>query len=234
MLASGSVSTLAAAPQGAAPGDPAPLTPPADRERLPDALIGLCLTAGLLAVAFVTSGGVDQTDRQRRATPGPRSCSPCSAPGRSSPSSCGGARGRAWGGGTVALMAALAALTALSIIWSVVPDTSWSAANQMLSYLAAFAGAVGAGAAGPRPLAGAAGGDRDADGGARADGRCWPRCSRSTLAPNHTTAGCEAPFGYWNAVGVSGALGLPAALWAGARRDRGRLLAGLTGAGDRR
>ena len=49
----------------------------------------------------------------------------------------------------------------------------------------------------------------------------------STLASNNTIGRLQAPFGYWNAIGLCGAIGLPACLWAGARRDRGRLLAGL-------
>ena len=61
-----------------------------------------------------------------------------------------GGRGRAWGAGTVALLAAFTAFAALSILWSVQPDWSWFGANQLLSYLAAFAGAVALGRLAPR------------------------------------------------------------------------------------
>ena len=49
----------------------------------------------------------------------------------------------------------------------------------------------------------------------------------ATLASNNTYGRLQAPFGYWNAVGIAGVLGLPACLWAGARRDQGRRVAGL-------
>ena len=49
----------------------------------------------------------------------------------------------------------------------------------------------------------------------------------STLASTNAIGRLQAPFGYWNAIGLCGAIGLPACLWAGARRDRGRLIAGL-------
>ena len=49
-----------------------------------------------------------------------------------------GAAGRRSGLGSLILFAALAALTALSITWSVIPDASWLEANRTLSYLAVF------------------------------------------------------------------------------------------------
>jgi hypothetical protein len=195
-------------------------------------LLGVCLSAGLLAVAFATSSGVDQTT----ATTGNTwteivltllgagavaaavlySGTPTPPTGRS----------RAWGAGTVGLMAALAALTALSILWSVVPDTSWSAANQMLSYLAAFA--AGAALARLAPgrwpvLVGAIALLAAALSGWALLAKVFP----ATLAPDNISGRLQAPFGYYNAVGIIGALGLPACLWAAARLDRGRRVAGL-------
>ncbi len=49
----------------------------------------------------------------------------------------------------------------------------------------------------------------------------------ASLDPSDAVARLRAPFGYWNATGLIAAMGLPACLWAGARRERGRVLATL-------
>ncbi len=38
----------------------------------------------------------------------------------------------------------------------------------------------------------------------------------------------RAPFDYWNATGLVAALGLPGAVWAGARRDRGTVMRAIS------
>jgi O-antigen ligase len=125
---------------------------------------------------------------------------------------------RAWGMGTLALMAVLAAVTAASIAWAVEPADAWDEANRTLSYLAAF----GAGLALARLAP-----DR------------WASLLRAvvlttvvvsayalltkvlpgSLNPDELYARLREPFGYWNAVGVLAALGAPACLWLGSRRD---------------
>ena len=138
-----------------------------------------------------------------------------------------GPRGPRWGMATVRLMAALTALGALSIAWSYLPDSSWLAAGQAVAYLAAFAGARLRGPPRAGPLAGAAGRRRDRDDRPLrlvAAGQGVPLDAR---LDEHVSGRLQAPFGYWNAIGLCAAIGLPACLWAGARRDRGRLVAGL-------
>ena len=46
-----------------------------------------------------------------------------------------------YGGWAVLAFGLLAAYTALSILWSLAPADSWSEANRVFAYLAAFAGA---------------------------------------------------------------------------------------------
>ena len=194
-------------------------------------MITLCLSAALVAVAFVTSGSVDQTTATTGNTWTEIALTLLGAAAVAAAVLGGGLRrGRAWGAGTVGLMAALTALTALSILWSVVPDTSWSAANQMLSYLGAFAGAAALARLAPRrwPLL------LGAVALATVAISAWALLAKvfpATLAPDNAVGRLQAPFGYWNAVGIVGALGLPACLWAGARRDRGRRFAGLAAPG---
>jgi tetratricopeptide (TPR) repeat protein len=128
-----------------------------------------------------------------------------------------GPQGRLWGGVTLLLFGALAALSALSIAWSVQPSASWQAANLTLAYLAVFAGGIAlVRLAAPR-WAGMLGGVVLA---------AVVVCGFSLLAkvfpsisPLDLYARLRAPFEYWNAVGLMAALGIPGCLWLGARRD---------------
>jgi tetratricopeptide (TPR) repeat protein len=125
---------------------------------------------------------------------------------------------RAWGTGSSLLLAALALLTGLSIVWSINPSQSWLDTDRMVSFIAAF----GAGVAIARlvpwrwtsvvyavPLA------------------CVVVCGYAlatkvfpaSLNPDELYARLREPFGYWNAVGVMGALSVPPLLWLGARRE---------------
>jgi O-Antigen ligase len=136
-------------------------------------------------------------------------------------------RGPLYGGSALAAFGALAAVTALSITWSITPDLSYVEAGRMLAYLAAFAAAMAGARLAPRAapvvlrsvlvaatlvviysLA----------------TRVWP----GTLAPNELSNRLGEPFGYWNAVGTTAALVVPGGLWLGARRTgsvAGRALA---------
>jgi len=191
-----------------------------------DVIIGLLLAAGLVALAFLTSGAIDQTAATAANTwseivvtlLGAAACA------------CAivlGARGRAWGAITVALFAGLTAFTALSIVWSVQPDFSWSASNQMLAYLAVFAGAAALARLAPErwpAVIGAIAVLMTALSGYALLVKVFP----ATLAPDNQLGRLQAPFGYWNAIGVSAALGLPACLWSATRRDQGRALRALS------
>ncbi|MHB8658443.1 MAG: O-antigen ligase family protein [Solirubrobacteraceae bacterium] len=181
------------------------------------------LLAGALAVlAFVTAGGVDLA---------PNSWAEIALVviGATAAGSVVllGAGGPRWGMGTVGLFLALSVLTAGSIGWSVVPDSSWVEAGRTLSYLAAFAAAA-------------------------ALARVWPARWRAliggvtlfavllsayallvkvvpgALDPHDTLGRLKAPFDYWNATGLLAALALPGCLWVGSRRTPGRVLRALS------
>lgn len=135
-------------------------------------------------------------------------------------------RGRAWGAWPVALLLALAALTALSVVWSVQPDDSFRDAGRMLSYCAFFGAAVVL---------------------ARTIPARWPAvlggvvlaavvvCVYALLTkvyPAHLDAGdiyarLRAPYNYWNAIGLTAAMGAIGCLWLGARRAGHALLSAL-------
>jgi hypothetical protein len=138
-----------------------------------------------------------------------------------------GARGRAWGAPAAAWFAAFTAFAALSILWSVQPDWSWFGANQLLSYLSAFAGAVALARLVPRRWPAVVGGVATA-----ATVLCayslLAKVFPATLASANDYGRLLAPFGYWNAIGVCAALGLAPALWAATRRTGPWMLRALT------
>jgi hypothetical protein len=125
---------------------------------------------------------------------------------------------RWWGGLSVGLFFVLAAVTTLSITWSVQPSDSWLEANRTFSYLGVFAGGVVL---------------------ARVVGQWWSallgaivattfaicvwailtKVFPGTLASDEIYARLREPFDYWNAVGLTAALGVPPTLWLGARRS---------------
>jgi O-antigen ligase len=128
------------------------------------------------------------------------------------------ARGRAWGAVSLAVFAALAALTLLSISWSVQPDNSWLDTNLTLSYLAAFGGGIALARMAPERWGAIIGSIvllAVVVSGYALLGKVFP----TTVAPGQELLGARlsAPYGYWNAIGLIAALGLPGCVWLGAR-----------------
>ncbi|MGH2888113.1 MAG: O-antigen ligase family protein, partial [Solirubrobacteraceae bacterium] len=185
--------------------------------------VTLALAAGVVALAFLTSSSADPSG----AVSGGYAWSEIAVTFVGA-AACGtvvwiGARGRLWGGATVALLAAFTALAALSILWSVVPDWSWYGANQLVCYVAVFAGAAALARVAPEGWGTAIGGVALATVALSA----WALLAKvfpATLASVNTAGRLQQPFGYSNAVGVAAAMGVPACLWAGARLDGGRVL----------
>ena len=133
---------------------------------------------------------------------------------------------RAYGLWPIGLLLAFTAVTAISIVWSVQPDHSWQDAGRMFAY----SGVFGAGAALARVLP-----------------KRWPaiigglalaaviacgyalltKVFPASLDPSDTFARLNEPYGYWNAVGLSAAMGAICCLWLGARRTGHALLRAL-------
>jgi MFS family permease len=119
---------------------------------------------------------------------------------------------------TLLMFALLAFLTAVSILWSIVPELSYVEAGRTFSYLAVFAAAV-AGAkvaprAAPQVLLGLLIGAIVPVAYALAS-RVWP----GALAENEVSNRLGQPFDYWNAVGCVAAMAVPITLWLGSRRS---------------
>jgi hypothetical protein len=179
----------------------------------PDAVTTLALAALLLAVAFVAHGG----GVLARTTAVEIGLTLLGAVAVAVAALLDRPRRRLWGGVTLLLLAALAVWTALSVTWSVQPSDSWQAANLTLAYLAAFAGAIALAQIAPARWAGVLGAvalSAFVLSGYALLVKVFP-----SIAPIDVYARLRAPFEYWNAVGLMAALGIPACLWLGARRD---------------
>jgi hypothetical protein len=105
----------------------------------------------------------------------------------------------------------------VSVIWSQVPELAYIEAGRTLAYLATFAAALAAARVAPQAspvvLKGILIGALAAVAYALAS-RVWP----GTLAETELSNRIGQPFQYWNAVGTTAALAIPAALWLGSRR----------------
>jgi hypothetical protein len=137
------------------------------------------------------------------------------------------ARGRAWGAVTLLLFVALTAFTAASIGWSVQPSDSWVEANRAVSYLAAFGGAMALARIMPgrwAAIVGAVAVLATLVSGYALLAKVFP----ATLDAADQVGRLRLPFDYWNAVGLMGAMGIPACLWAGSRRGAGLISRALT------
>ena len=130
----------------------------------------------------------------------------------------GRAAGRLYGGLTLLAFAALGVFTAVSIVWSVAPGDSWLEANRTLAYVATFAGGLALVRIAPGRWAAVLNGISLA---------CVVVCGWAlltkvfpgALAADETYARLREPFGYWNAIGLMAALGVPPLLWLAARRS---------------
>lgn len=123
------------------------------------------------------------------------------------------------GRGSLLLFGGLAVVTAISIFWSIAPDLTWIEANRTFAYFAVFAAGVAAGRLAPTGYAvllrGLLGGVAIVTIYALAS-RVWPE---QLGGATEIYARIGQPFEYWNAVGITAALGVVPALWLGARRS---------------
>ena len=133
---------------------------------------------------------------------------------------------RPWGVLPLALFAIWTALTGASIIWAVEPSTAWAEANRTLMHLAVFAGGLALVRLAPgrwRALLGAVLLAATAVSLYALLTKVFP----GWLAADETYGRLRKPFEYWNSVGLMAALGLPPAVWLGARRDGHAALSAL-------
>jgi hypothetical protein len=132
----------------------------------------------------------------------------------------------AYGLWAVGLLLAFTALTALSVVWSVQPDDSWQDAGRMLTYSAVFGAAVALARAAPARWPSVLGGVTLAAVvvcGYALLTKVFP----ARLDAHDIYARLQAPYGYWNATGLTAAMGVIGCMWLGARRAGHALLSAL-------
>ncbi len=126
----------------------------------------------------------------------------------------------------VGLLLTFAALSALSVVWSVQPDASWQNAGLMFAYSAVFGAAVVLARAAPARWPAVIGGVTLAAVvvcGYALLTKVFP----SSLDAHDIYARLQAPYGYWNATGLTAAMGVIGCMWLGARRRGHALLSAL-------
>jgi hypothetical protein len=138
----------------------------------------------------------------------------------------GPARKRAYGGWAIALLLAFAALTALSVVWSVQPDDSFKDAGRMFAYCGVFAAAVALARAVPARWPAVLGGVVLAAVVVCVYG-LLTKVFPASLDAGDIYARLRAPYSYWNAIGLTAALGAIGCMWLGARRTGHALLSAL-------
>ena len=121
-----------------------------------------------------------------------------------------------YGGVALAGMASLAAITALSILWSLHPADSWIETNRTFAYLAAFAAGIAAVRLFPRRWDAVLHGVLIALAIVCLYGLAT-KVAPGWLAEDEVYARLREPYGYWNAVGVTAAMGIPICMWLGTR-----------------
>ncbi len=130
----------------------------------------------------------------------------------------------------IGLLLAFTALTGLSVVWSVSPDASWQDAGRMLAYSGVFAAAVALAWLVPAGWRALLGGIVLA-----AVAVCaYALLTKALPSQFHTSAEAnfyarlQEPYGYWNAIGLTAAMGALGCLWLGARRAGHALLNALS------
>jgi hypothetical protein len=121
----------------------------------------------------------------------------------------------------VGLLLAFAALSAVSVVWSVQPDGSWQDAARLFAYAAVFALATLLARAAPAQWPAVVGGVVLAAVVVCAYAlltKVFPDALGAEQAGAHVYARLREPYGYWNAIGLAAALGAVGCLWLGARR----------------
>jgi O-antigen ligase len=184
--------------------------------------IALTIGSGLIVATLVLQRGVAVAAR-RRAQSGGRAIGATGVV--VAPTEAGTEHGSRpmYGLCSVVLLFAFAALSVLSVAWSVEPDASWQDAGRLFAYCGVFATAVALARVAPQRWSALLGGVTLAAvviTGYALLTKIFP----AQLGATETFARLQQPYGYWVATGLTAAMGAIGCLWLGARRDGHALL----------
>jgi O-antigen ligase len=133
--------------------------------------------------------------------------------------------GRKDGLWSLGLLVCFTALAGLSVVWSVQPDASYLEAARLLAYIAVFGAGMGLVRLAPDHWPAILGGL--ALGATVVCGYALTTKVFPGLAPLITYARLEEPYGYWNAIGLTAAMGAICCMWLGGRRSGHGLVSAL-------
>jgi len=179
---------------------------------------GIVLAAGLVALAPATSGGFGPSLSGSSAPTWAEIAITLIGSGTCALLLFSGVRGLGRGAAPAVWFALLAALTGVSILWSVQPDGSWQAANLTVTYLLAFLAAIAAARMFPGRWRSVVPGIGLAMVVLCAYG-LLSKVFPGALAASQTDGRLQIPFGYWNAAGAAAVIGLAPCQWVWQRRD---------------
>jgi O-antigen ligase len=179
----------------------------------PDGLLTAGLAAILCAIAFSADGGL----RLGRITPTELGLVLGGGLVAAAGALAAPARGRLYGLAPILLLFAFAALSALSVLWAVDPAQAWFEANREVSYAFCFLAAAACAHLAPERWNAVLGGIT-VFGVVVSAYALATRVLPGALSADEVYARLREPYGYWNAVGLTGALAVPGLLWLGARR----------------
>jgi hypothetical protein len=187
-----------------------------------DAAITLGIGAILAAVAFAAQGGLllGRTTKVELALVIGSGLTVAAA------TVAGPRRGALCGATTAAAFLALALFTVASVAWAVQPSDAWVEADRTLSYVAVFAAGLALARVLPERWPAVLGGVALA--GVAVSGYALAtKVFPGALNPDELYSRLRAPYGYWNALGLTAAMAVPPLLWLGARRQGPPLLNAL-------
>lgn len=137
------------------------------------------------------------------------------------------AGGRAWWGtATLLLFLLYVGLQAASIVWAVEPSEAWVETNRAAAWLAVFGSGIALVRTGGRWWSATLGAIVLA--AVLVSG--WALLTKvfpEALAEDELFARLREPYEYWNAIGLTAALGIVGAIWLGARRDGNGIISAL-------
>lgn len=210
------MSVSVAPPAEPSPGERAPVTtarkPRRGRLASAELLYGLALTLALSATSLFGKGGlaletVTKVEIVALAVSAVLAIGAVLASGTR----------RWWGSAVLVLFTGYAALCAGSILWSVDPNESWLETNRVIAWVALFGAGIALVRMAGRWWAATLG----AIAAAAVIVSIWALLTKilpQTFSPDETFARLRQPYEYWNAIGLTAAMGIAASLWLGARR----------------